>query len=81
MTSMTRSSSTFPSARTAIVMISTSVEYKNFENRFASSVRCRNKILTGPVKVNDHKLVPPSRASMKESTESLIHHFKIFSEG
>ncbi|KAJ7728123.1 NADH-ubiquinone oxidoreductase [Mycena olivaceomarginata] len=31
--------------------------------------------------VDDHKLVPPPRASMKESMESLIHHFKIFSEG
>ncbi|KAH9043673.1 NADH-ubiquinone oxidoreductase [Lactarius pseudohatsudake] len=45
-----------------------------------------NKIPTGPVKVDDHKLVPPPRASMKESMESLIHHFKanslsIFSEG
>ncbi|KAG6855564.1 1,3-beta-glucanosyltransferase gas1 [Tephrocybe sp. NHM501043] len=35
----------------------------------------------GAVKVDDHKLVPPPRASMKESMESLIHHFKIFSEG
>ncbi|TFY71801.1 hypothetical protein EVG20_g1200 [Dentipellis fragilis] len=42
---------------------------------------CLNKITTGPVKVDDHKLVPPPRASMKESMESLIHHFKIFSEG
>ncbi len=32
---------------------------------------------TGPVKVDDHKLVPPPRASMKESMESLIHHFKV----
>ncbi|KAH9996503.1 NADH dehydrogenase I D subunit [Russula vinacea] len=43
--------------------------------------QCLNKIPTGPVKVDDHKLVPPPRASMKESMESLIHHFKIFSEG
>ncbi|KAG6881391.1 NADH dehydrogenase Fe-S protein subunit 2 ndufs2, partial [Termitomyces sp. T159_Od127] len=35
----------------------------------------------GAIKVDDHKLVPPPRASMKESMESLIHHFKIFSEG
>ena len=31
----------------------------------------------GAVKVDDHKLVPPPRASMKESMESLIHHFKV----
>ncbi|KAI0050593.1 NADH-ubiquinone oxidoreductase [Auriscalpium vulgare] len=43
--------------------------------------QCLNKITTGPVKVDDHKLVPPPRASMKESMESLIHHFKLFSEG
>lgn len=36
---------------------------------------------TGAYKVDDHKLVPPPRASMKESMESLIHHFKLFSEG
>jgi NADH dehydrogenase (ubiquinone) Fe-S protein 2 len=39
--------------------------------------QCLNKIPTGPVKVDDHKLVPPPRASMKESMESLIHHFKV----
>ena len=32
---------------------------------------------TGAIKVDDHKLVPPPRASMKESMESLIHHFKV----
>ncbi|TFK42201.1 nife hydrogenase-like protein [Crucibulum laeve] len=43
--------------------------------------QCLNKITPGAVKVDDHKLVPPPRAMMKESMESLIHHFKIFSEG
>ncbi|KAH7873888.1 NADH-ubiquinone oxidoreductase [Lentinula edodes] len=43
--------------------------------------QCLNKITPGAIKVDDHKLVPPPRASMKESMESLIHHFKIFSEG
>lgn len=33
------------------------------------------------VKVEDHKLVPPPRAYMKYSMESLIHHFKLYSEG
>jgi NADH dehydrogenase (ubiquinone) Fe-S protein 2 len=32
---------------------------------------------TGAIKVDDHKIVPPPRASMKESMESLIHHFKV----
>lgn len=33
------------------------------------------------IRVQDNKLVPPSRANMKFFMESLIHHFKIFSEG
>ncbi|TFK56830.1 Ndufs2, NADH:ubiquinone oxidoreductase 49 kd subunit [Heliocybe sulcata] len=43
--------------------------------------QCLNKMPTGAIKVDDHKLVPPPRAMMKESMESLIHHFKLFSEG
>jgi NADH dehydrogenase (ubiquinone) Fe-S protein 2 len=38
--------------------------------------QCLNKMPTGAIKVDDHKIVPPPRASMKESMESLIHHFK-----
>lgn len=33
------------------------------------------------IKVLDNKLTPPERAKMKFSMESLIHHFKLFSEG
>ena len=35
----------------------------------------------GPVELTDHKLVPPRREDMKEDMESLIHHFKLFTEG
>ena len=35
----------------------------------------------GPVMVDDHKISPPSRSEMKNSMESLIHHFKLFTEG
>ena len=35
----------------------------------------------GPFKVNDHKIAPPSRADMKRSMESLIHYFKLYTEG
>jgi NADH-quinone oxidoreductase subunit D len=35
----------------------------------------------GPVIVDDHKLSPPSREEMKGDMESLIHHFKLFTEG
>ncbi len=35
----------------------------------------------GPVSVADNKIVPPRRAEMKRSMESLIHHFKLYTEG
>ena len=35
----------------------------------------------GPVQTPSHKIVPPSRAQMKRSMESLIHHFKLYTEG
>jgi NADH-quinone oxidoreductase subunit D len=35
----------------------------------------------GPVSVADNKIVPPKRAQMKRSMESLIHHFKLYTEG
>ncbi len=35
----------------------------------------------GPVMVQNHKISPPTRGEMKISMESLIHHFKLFTEG
>lgn len=35
----------------------------------------------GPVMVDDRKFSPPPRESMKGDMESLIHHFKLFTEG
>ena len=35
----------------------------------------------GPVMLENHKITPPRRAEMKEDMESLIHHFKLFTEG
>jgi NADH-quinone oxidoreductase subunit D len=35
----------------------------------------------GPVMIDDHKVVPPRRVEMKDDMESLIHHFKLFTEG
>lgn len=35
----------------------------------------------GPVMLDDHKLTPPSRETMKGDMEALIHHFKLFTEG
>jgi NADH-quinone oxidoreductase subunit D len=35
----------------------------------------------GPVMLEDHKITPPRREEMKADMESLIHHFKLFTEG
>jgi len=43
--------------------------------------QCINKIPNGIIKSDDNKLTPPSRSLMKHSMESLIHHFKLYSEG
>lgn len=43
--------------------------------------QCISEMPLGPVKVTDHKITPPSRSDMKTSMESLIHHFKLFTEG
>jgi NADH-quinone oxidoreductase subunit D len=35
----------------------------------------------GKVIVDNYKIAPPSRENMKDKMESLIHHFKLFTEG
>ena len=35
----------------------------------------------GPVMLDDRKIAPPRRVEMKDDMESLIHHFKLFTEG
>ena len=35
----------------------------------------------GPVMTDDKKISPPQRIGMKDDMESLIHHFKLFTEG
>ncbi len=35
----------------------------------------------GPVMSDDHKVAPPKRGNMKDNMESMIHHFKLFTEG
>ena len=43
--------------------------------------QCLKELPSGPVMVDDHKIAPPPRASMKYSMEALIHHFKLYTEG
>lgn len=42
---------------------------------------CLNNMPKGYVKANNNKISPPSRGLMKYSMESLIHHFKLYTEG
>jgi NADH-quinone oxidoreductase subunit D len=43
--------------------------------------QCLDQMPAGPVKIRDHKVVPPPRAELKHSMEALIHHFKLYTEG
>ena len=43
--------------------------------------QCLEKLPSGPVMSDDHKVTPPPRAEMKRSMEALIHHFKLYTEG
>jgi NADH dehydrogenase (ubiquinone) Fe-S protein 2 len=42
---------------------------------------CINYMPEGPIKIDDQKISPPTRANVKQSMESLIHHFKLYTEG
>ncbi len=44
-------------------------------------LQCLNLIQFGKVQSSNNKFVIPPKAIMKHSMESLIHHFKIFTEG
>jgi NADH dehydrogenase (ubiquinone) Fe-S protein 2 len=44
-------------------------------------MQCLNEMPQGMIKVDDRKITPPSRSQMKQSMESLIHHFKLYTEG
>ncbi len=43
--------------------------------------QCVARMPSGPIKVQDNKISPPTRREMKRSMEALIHHFKLFTEG
>jgi len=54
-------------------------------NEMVESLRimeqCIEKMPTGAIKLADTKLTSPSRGETKGNMESLIHHFKFFTEG
>jgi len=43
--------------------------------------QCLNNMPEGPVKIDNNKISVPSKLYMKQSMESLIHHFKLYTEG
>jgi len=43
--------------------------------------QCLDMMPGGEVLNEDHKFTPPRRSEMKQSMESLIHHFKLYTEG
>jgi len=53
------------------------------EMRQSLRILCQalDQIPMGIIKADDGKVSPPSRGQMKESMESLIHHFKLSTEG
>ncbi len=43
--------------------------------------QCIDVMPKGPVMIKNNKVTPPKRELMKKSMESLIHHFKLYTEG
>jgi len=43
--------------------------------------QCLNNLPTGIILSDDKKFAVPSRSELKQSMESLIHHFKLYSQG
>lgn len=43
--------------------------------------QCIEQMPQGPVMIKNHKISPPERVYMKYGMESLIHHFKLYTEG
>jgi NADH:ubiquinone oxidoreductase subunit D len=42
--------------------------------------QCLNNIPKGPIRSEDNKAISPSRIDIKQSMESLIHHFKMYTQ-
>ena len=43
--------------------------------------QCVEKMPSGPINVDDRKIVPPPRRELDNSREAVIHHFKLWTEG
>jgi len=57
------------------------VEEMRQSNRIVKQCVDWLRVNPGPVMTDDRKVAPPRRIEMKDDMESLIHHFKLFTEG
>ena len=57
------------------------VEEMRQSNRIIKQCIAWLRVNPGPVMIDNYKIVPPKREDMKSNMESLIHHFKLFTEG
>ncbi|MFC4930993.1 NADH-quinone oxidoreductase subunit D [Massilia sp. GCM10023247] len=57
------------------------VEEMRQANRIIKQCIAWLRVNPGPVMIDNHKIAPPAREEMKSNMESLIHHFKLFTEG
>ena len=57
------------------------VRVEEMRQSLAIIKQCLKKLPVGPSISDDPRIVPPKRNQMKSSMESLINHFKLFTEG
>ena len=57
------------------------VRMREMEQSLRIVEQALNKLPDGPFRTDDRKVAPPPREEIDHSMESLIHHFKLFTEG
>jgi NADH-quinone oxidoreductase subunit D len=57
------------------------VRMQEMRQSLSMILQCLDRMPSGPVRILDNKITPPRRGEMKRSMESLIHHFKLYTEG
>jgi NADH-quinone oxidoreductase subunit D len=57
------------------------IRLKEINESCSIILQCLNLLKPGNIQSKNNKLVIPPKAIMKHSMETLIHHFKIFTEG
>jgi NADH dehydrogenase I D subunit len=57
------------------------VRLREMEQSLRIVEQALNKLPGGPFRTDDRKVAPPPRAEIDHSMESLIHHFKLYTEG